>query len=80
MLLVLLQDKKEASLYLNHTVPVLKKLGLPPNAALTINSVSQGNGSFFYIFNSSAGNQKVRAVIDIITSTSICVVHVSNSL
>ncbi|CAB1444060.1 unnamed protein product [Pleuronectes platessa] len=53
------KDKKEASLYLNHTVPVLKKLGLPAKAALTINSGSHGNGSFFYIFNSSAGNQKI---------------------
>ncbi|XP_069367779.1 uncharacterized protein [Paralichthys olivaceus] len=53
------KDKKEASLYLNHTVPVLKKLGLPANAALTMNSGSHGNGSFLYIFNSSAGNQKL---------------------
>ncbi|XP_040911109.1 uncharacterized protein LOC121193056 [Toxotes jaculatrix] len=53
------KDKNEASLHLNHSVPVLKKLGLPANAAITLNSGSHSNGSYFYIFNSSAGNQKL---------------------
>ncbi|XP_039999666.1 uncharacterized protein LOC120798939 [Xiphias gladius] len=53
------KDKSEASLNLNHSVPVLKKLGLPANATVTINSESHGNGSYFYIFSSSAGQQKL---------------------
>lgn len=65
-MLLLLQDKSEASLNLNHSVPVLKKLGLPANATVTINSESHGNGSYFYIFSSSAGQQKVRALNSIL--------------
>nr|XP_043895928.1 uncharacterized protein LOC122778275 [Solea senegalensis] len=53
------KDKNEASLHLNHTVPVLKKLGLPTNATVTLNCGSSSNGSFFYMFNSSAGNQNI---------------------
>ncbi|XP_068995564.1 uncharacterized protein [Embiotoca jacksoni] len=53
------KDKNEASLNLNQSVPLLKKLGFPVNAAVTVNSGSHNNGSYFYIFNSSAGNQKL---------------------
>ncbi|XP_070774929.1 uncharacterized protein [Enoplosus armatus] len=52
------KDKNEASLNLNHSVPLLKKLGLPANAAVTMNSGSHGNGSYYYLLHSSAGNQK----------------------
>lgn len=62
----LLQDKNEASLHLNHSVPALKRLGLPANAAVALNSGSHGNGSHFYIFNSNAGKQRVRAVFSIL--------------
>ena len=65
-MLLLLQDQSEASLILNHSVPVLRKLGLPANAAVTVDSGSHGNGLYFYKINSSAGNQKVRAVISIL--------------
>ncbi|KAG7227140.1 hypothetical protein INR49_013938 [Caranx melampygus] len=54
------KDINEASLHLNHSVPVLKRLGLPANAAVTLNSGSHGNGSRFYIFNSNAGKQRVQ--------------------
>ncbi|KAK2822136.1 hypothetical protein Q5P01_022201 [Channa striata] len=51
------KDKNEIHLHLNHSLHLLKKLGLPANAALTLNSGSHNNGSYFYIFNSSAGKQ-----------------------
>nr|XP_020442398.1 uncharacterized protein LOC109951951 [Monopterus albus] len=54
-----IQDKNEASLTLNHTVPLLKKLGLPANATVTIHFRSHSNGSWFYMLNSSAGNQMI---------------------
>ncbi|XP_051279537.1 uncharacterized protein LOC127375918 isoform X2 [Dicentrarchus labrax] len=53
------KDINEASLNLNHSVPLLKKLGLPANAAVTVNSGSHGNGSYYYLLHSSAGNQKL---------------------
>ncbi|XP_035489892.2 uncharacterized protein LOC118310747 isoform X2 [Scophthalmus maximus] len=53
------KDKNEASLHLNHTVPVLKKLGLPANATVSMDSGSHRNGSFFYFFNSSVETQKL---------------------
>ncbi|XP_063741936.1 uncharacterized protein LOC134865985 [Eleginops maclovinus] len=53
------QDKNEASLSVNHSVPVLKKMGLPASAALTMNSGSHGNGSYYYLLHSSAGSQKL---------------------
>ncbi|XP_051809947.1 uncharacterized protein LOC110964699 isoform X2 [Acanthochromis polyacanthus] len=52
------KDKSEASLYLNHSMPLLKKLGFPVKAALAMNSGSHSNGSYFYVFNSSGGSQK----------------------
>lgn len=55
----MLKDENEATLNLNHSVALLKKLGLPLNAAVTMNSGSHRNGSHFYTFNSSAGNQMV---------------------
>ncbi|XP_030608355.1 uncharacterized protein LOC115796202 [Archocentrus centrarchus] len=51
------KDKNEATLNLNHSLPLLKKLGLPLNAAVIMNSGSHSNGSHFYTFNSNAGNQ-----------------------
>ncbi|XP_042284010.1 uncharacterized protein LOC121908222 isoform X3 [Thunnus maccoyii] len=53
------KDKNEASLYLNHTVPLLRKLGLTANAAITMNSGYHGNRSHYYLLRSSAGNQKL---------------------
>lgn len=53
------QDKNEALLNLNHSVPLLEKLGLPVNVAVTMNSGSHGNGSYYYLVHSNAGNQKV---------------------
>ncbi|XP_071348305.1 uncharacterized protein [Trachinotus anak] len=54
-----MKDKNEASLKLNHSVTVLRKLGLPANVTIAVNSGSHSNGSFFYIFNTSAGNQRL---------------------
>lgn len=53
------QDRNEALFNLNHSVPLLKRLGLPANAVVTVNSAGHGNGSYSYLVNSSAGNQKV---------------------
>ncbi|MEQ2226339.1 hypothetical protein ILYODFUR_026467, partial [Ilyodon furcidens] len=53
------EDQNEAFLNLKHSMPLLRKLGLPVNASLTINSESHNNGSRSFAFNSSAGNQKV---------------------
>ncbi|XP_041848721.1 uncharacterized protein LOC121644668 isoform X2 [Melanotaenia boesemani] len=53
------KDQNEASLNLNHSVPMLKKLGFPVSAALTINSGSHNKGSYFFIVNSSVENQKL---------------------
>ncbi|XP_059200431.1 uncharacterized protein LOC131980237 [Centropristis striata] len=53
------KDKNEASLNLNLSVPLLKKLGLPVSAAVTVNSGSHGNGSYYYLLHSSAGSQKL---------------------
>ncbi|MED6262154.1 hypothetical protein ATANTOWER_015311 [Ataeniobius toweri] len=52
------EDQNEAFLNLKHSMPLLRKLGLPVNASLTINSESHNNGSCSFAFNSSAGNQK----------------------
>ncbi|XP_042083292.1 uncharacterized protein LOC102293428 [Haplochromis burtoni] len=59
------KDENEATLNLNHSVPLLKKLGLPLNAAVTMNSGSHRNGSHFYTFNSSAGNQMVSHAVSV---------------
>ncbi len=59
MLLFFPQDENEASVNLNHSVPLLKKLGLPANAAVTVNCGSSDDGSYHYLFQSSAGKQKV---------------------
>ncbi|XP_041659525.1 uncharacterized protein LOC121520216 [Cheilinus undulatus] len=52
------EGKNEALLNLNHSVPLLKRLGIPVSAAVTMNSRSMVNGSYFYLLHSSAGNQK----------------------
>ncbi|XP_074545635.1 uncharacterized protein LOC141804879 [Halichoeres trimaculatus] len=53
------RDNNEVLLNLNHSVPLMKRMGLPFSAALTLNSENQGNGSYSYLFHSSAGHQKV---------------------
>ncbi|KAK1879652.1 hypothetical protein KUDE01_027769, partial [Dissostichus eleginoides] len=53
------KDINEASLSVNHSVPMLKKMGLPVSAALTMHSGSHGNGSYYYLLHSSAGSQKL---------------------
>lgn len=59
LLLLLLQDKYEASMNLNHTAPLLKGVGLPATTALTLSSASRADGSRSYSVNGSAGSQKV---------------------
>ncbi|XP_034558150.1 uncharacterized protein LOC117826305 [Notolabrus celidotus] len=53
------KDKNEALLNLDHSVPLLKRIGLPISAVLTMNSESHGNGSYSYLLHCSAGQQKV---------------------
>ncbi|CAG5896969.1 unnamed protein product [Menidia menidia] len=52
--------QNEASLHLNHSVPLLEKLGFPTNASLKIHSGSHSNGSYFHLFSSSVGEQNVK--------------------
>nr|XP_040026805.1 uncharacterized protein LOC120815845 isoform X3 [Gasterosteus aculeatus aculeatus] len=59
------KDKNEALLNLNHSVPLLEKLGLPVNVAVTMNSGSHGNGSYYYLVHSNAGNQKITQEISV---------------
>ncbi|XP_029380652.1 uncharacterized protein LOC115057622 isoform X2 [Echeneis naucrates] len=54
-----IKDKYEALLHLNHSIPVLKELGLSAHTAVAFNSGSQANGSYFYVFNCSSGNQRI---------------------
>ncbi|KAF7669802.1 hypothetical protein LDENG_00124500 [Lucifuga dentata] len=58
MALKKMKDENEAFLHFNHSVPVLKKLSLPVNAAMTINSGSHNN-SYYYLLQCSSGNQKL---------------------
>nr|XP_033505718.1 uncharacterized protein LOC117271565 [Epinephelus lanceolatus] len=53
------KNKNEAALSLNHSVPLLKKLGLPVHAAVTMNSGNHGNGSYYSLLHSSTGSQKL---------------------
>ncbi|KAM4557598.1 uncharacterized protein V3H82_017324 [Fundulus diaphanus] len=52
------EDQNEAFLNLSHSMPLLKKLGLPVNASLAINSESH-NGLCSFAVNGSAGSQKL---------------------
>ncbi|XP_068195919.1 uncharacterized protein [Antennarius striatus] len=51
------KDKHEASLRLNHSVPLLETLGLPNDAAVAMNSGSHDNGSVYFLLDCSTGNQ-----------------------
>ncbi|XP_029929860.1 uncharacterized protein LOC115374855 [Myripristis murdjan] len=53
------KEKNEASFHLNHSVPLLKTVGLPTDVAMKVNSLSPGNGSHFYLLQCSTGNQQV---------------------
>ncbi|KAK7945812.1 hypothetical protein WMY93_001540 [Mugilogobius chulae] len=55
-----IKNKNEVTLYLNHCIPFLKKLGLPLNASVTMHSGSQDNSSFNYILQSTVGSQKLQ--------------------
>ncbi|XP_037314999.2 uncharacterized protein LOC119209652 [Pungitius pungitius] len=59
------KDKNEALLNVNHSVPLLEKLGLPVNMAVMMNSGSHGNGSYYYQVHSNAGNQKITQEISV---------------
>ncbi|XP_023191574.1 uncharacterized protein LOC102233917 isoform X3 [Xiphophorus maculatus] len=49
---------REAFLHLNHSVPLLKKLGLPVNVSLAVNCESHNNGSRSFTANGRAENQR----------------------
>lgn len=57
--LLLLQEINEAWFNMSHSVPLLRKLGLPVQAGIRVNSANHGNGSYSYMLNCSAGSQKV---------------------
>uniref|UniRef100_UPI003AABB2CD uncharacterized protein n=1 Tax=Centroberyx gerrardi TaxID=166262 RepID=UPI003AABB2CD len=59
MALKKMKDKNEASIHLNHSVPLLKKVGLPTDAALTMNTGNHGNGSYYFLSRCSTGNQQL---------------------
>lgn len=63
LFLLVLQDKYEALMNLNHTAPLLKRVGLPAAGALALSSARHGAGSRSYLVNGSAGSQKVGAVV-----------------
>lgn len=44
---------------MSHSVPLLRKVGLPAQAGIRVNSANHGNGSYSYLFNGTAGSQKV---------------------
>lgn len=44
---------------MSHSVPLLRKVGLPAQAGIRVNSANHGNGSFSYLFNGTTGSQKV---------------------
>lgn len=54
-----LQEVKEAWFNVSHSVPLLRKAGLPLQAGIRANSASHGNGSYSYALNCTAGSQKV---------------------
>ncbi|XP_014873732.1 uncharacterized protein LOC106936981, partial [Poecilia latipinna] len=49
---------REVFLHLNHSVPLLKKLGLPVNLSLAVNFESHNNGSRSFTANGRAENQR----------------------
>ncbi|XP_077415011.1 uncharacterized protein LOC144044458 isoform X2 [Vanacampus margaritifer] len=49
----------EALLHFNHSVPLLKKLGLTTNAEMSLSSGSRGNQSSYYRIHCRAQNQKL---------------------
>ncbi|KAJ3594613.1 hypothetical protein NHX12_003920 [Muraenolepis orangiensis] len=50
--------QNQVSVHLNHTVPLLKRVGLPSSSAMAIQSGNHGNGSYHYLLNCSAGTQQ----------------------
>lgn len=44
---------------MSHSVPLLRKVGLPAQAGIRVNSANHGNGSYSYLFNGTTGSQKV---------------------
>lgn len=57
--LLLLQEVSEAWFSMSHSVPLLRKVGLPVQAGIRVNSANRGNGSYSYMLNCSAGSQQV---------------------
>lgn len=53
------QGWQEASAHLNHSVPLLERVGLPANSAMTTRSESHGNGSYHGLLHCIVGGQQV---------------------
>ena len=64
----LFQYQSKVSVLLNHTVPLLKRAGLPSSATMVINSGNHGDGSYYYLQNCSAGNQQVGGEMALLSS------------
>ncbi|XP_029560066.1 uncharacterized protein LOC115156670 isoform X1 [Salmo trutta] len=49
---------QEASAHLNHSVPLLERVGLPANSAMATRSESHGNGSYHWLLHCIVGSQQ----------------------
>ncbi|CAJ1071926.1 uncharacterized protein LOC122887130 [Xyrichtys novacula] len=61
--------KNEVLMSLNHSVPLLKRLGLPVSAAVIMSSGFGGDGSYSYLVHSRAGHQKVTQEMTVIKTS-----------
>ncbi|XP_061551184.1 uncharacterized protein LOC133412122 isoform X1 [Phycodurus eques] len=52
------KEQSEVSLNFNHTMPVLKRLGLTTNTEMSLSSGNYGNQSYYYRIRCSVQNQK----------------------
>lgn len=78
--LLLFKEINEAWFNLSHSVPLLRKVGLPAQAGMRVNSASDGNGSYSCLLNCTAGSQKVGARSRKSSITAATVVHFLNVL
>ncbi|XP_056913419.1 uncharacterized protein LOC130539234 isoform X1 [Takifugu flavidus] len=59
------KEINEAWFNVSHSVPLLRKVGLPAQAGIRVNSANHGNGSYSYLFNGTAGSQKIYKEISV---------------
>ncbi|KAL0966760.1 hypothetical protein UPYG_G00299790 [Umbra pygmaea] len=61
------KGRQEATASLNHSVPLLQRMGLPKNAAMAISSVSHGNGSYHWLLHGTVGSQQVTEELTVVS-------------